>query len=93
MRPPHYPLLEERAILEVIEARKWGISTRCTCVVAVPVVTRAARAAYGLGIVTWFPLLFAGAATRQLRLVPVPNNVAQPHQRETGSIYLTPYKA
>ena len=27
MRPPYYPLLEERAILELIEAREWGIST------------------------------------------------------------------
>ena len=24
MRPPYYPFLEERATLEVIEARKWG---------------------------------------------------------------------
>ena len=27
MRPPYYHFLEERATLEVIEARKWGIST------------------------------------------------------------------
>ena len=25
MLPPYYPFLEERAILEVIEVRKWGI--------------------------------------------------------------------
>ena len=27
MRPPYYPFLEETPILEVIEVRKWGIST------------------------------------------------------------------